>query len=82
MALRFCSAWTCAAAAQLLMGCGDGTVRLWEPGCAKAARATRSLRFCHAQYVGWLRVTSQYALSCSRDGELQLWRQAWHSICT
>jgi hypothetical protein len=41
---------------------------------AKASRAVRSLRFAHAQYVGWLRAAAQCALSCGRDGELQLWR--------
>jgi hypothetical protein len=34
-----------AGAQQLLIGCGDGTVRLWEPACAKASRAAAMLCF-------------------------------------
>ncbi len=60
---------------QLLVGCADGTVRLWDAECAKPSRAARALRSAHAQYVGVIRVAAEYALSSSRDGELQLWRR-------
>ena len=61
--------------ARLLMGCGDGTVRVWDPSCKKASKALTTLRYTHKDYVGELRTTSDGAsiLSCSRDGAMQLW---------
>ena len=60
---------------RVLMGCGDGTVRLWDSSARKASRSLRTLRFAHQLYVGELRLAADgsWLLSCSRDGELQLW---------
>ena len=43
---------------RVLMGCGDGLVRLWDPSCKKANRALTTLRFAHKEYVGELRLAS------------------------
>jgi len=64
--------------ASLLMGCNDGTVRMWvESGGKKAARAVSTLRHQHDSYVGALQLSSdgERLLSCSRSGQLQLWRR-------
>lgn len=62
---------------QLLMGCNDGTVRMWESGGKKAARAVSTLRHQHDSYVGALQLSSdgERLLSCARSGQLQLWRR-------
>ena len=68
---------------RVLIGCGDGTVRLWDPACKKANRALSTLRYAHKDYVGELRLTSDACrlLSCSRDGSVQLWqRDAKHGF--
>jgi len=59
------------------MGCHDGTVRVWEPGCRKASKALRTLRFQHDSYVGSLQlnVDGTRLLTCGRSGQLQLWRR-------
>ena len=61
---------------KVLMGCGDGTVRLWDPACKKTSRALTTLRFAHKDYVGEIRLTDDASrlLSCSRDGHIQTWR--------
>jgi hypothetical protein len=60
-----------------VMGCGDGTLRLWDPNCQKASKALATLRFTHKEYVGELRVAADGSrmLSCDRSGVLQLWRR-------
>ena len=65
-----------AAPQKVLMGGGDGTVRLWDPACKKANRALSTLRFAHKDYVGEIRLTRDASrlLSCSRDGVLQTWK--------
>ena len=62
---------------QLLMGCHDGTVRLWEVGCRKASKALSTLRYQHDSYVGSLQLSTDGArlLTCGRSGQLQLWRR-------
>lgn len=62
---------------RVVMGCGDGTVRLWDPACKKASKACATLRFCHKEYVGELRLTADGSqlLSWGRDGYMQLWRR-------
>lgn len=62
---------------RVLLGCGDGTVRNWDPSCKKEKKALTTLRFVHREYVGELRTTSDgdRLLSCSRDGALQLWKR-------
>lgn len=37
--------------AQLLVGCGDGTIKLWDPQQRKAQKAIRTLRFTHRECV-------------------------------
>ena len=65
-----------AATPRVLMGCGDGTVRLWEPRAHKASKALSTLRHTHKEYVGELIVAPDGSrmLSCSRDGAIMLWR--------
>jgi len=62
---------------QLLMGCHDGTVRLWEVGCRKASKALATLRYQHDSYVGSLQLSADGTrlLTCGRSGQLQLWRR-------
>ena len=62
---------------QLLMGCHDGTVRLWEVGCRKASKALSTLRYQHDSYVGSLQLSADGTrlLTCGRSGQLQLWRR-------
>ena len=62
---------------QLLMGCHDGTVRLWEVGCRKASKALATLRYQHDSYVGSLQLSADGTrlLTCARSGQLQLWRR-------
>ena len=64
-------------AERVIIGCADGTVRLWDPRCRKANKALSTLKFAHKEYVGELRLSSDGSrlLSCSRDGALQLWRR-------
>ena len=66
-----------AAEAQLLLGGGDGTVRLWTPACRKASKALATLKYIHDEYAGILRLSPDGGrlLSCSRSGQLQLWRR-------
>ena len=63
--------------AQLLMGCGDGTLRLWEPAVKKASKAITPLRLTHDEYVGAILPAADggRVLSCSRSGQLLLWRR-------
>ena len=65
------------AEAQLLLGGGDGTVRLWTPACRKASKALATLKYIHDEYAGILRLSPDGGrlLSCSRSGQLQLWRR-------
>jgi hypothetical protein len=60
-----------------LIGCGDGTVRVWDPSARKASKALSTLRVAHKEYVGEVRVSCDGAtlLTCSRDGGLLLWRR-------
>ena len=62
---------------QLLMGCHDGTVRLWDVGCKKASKALSTLRYQHTSYVGSLQLSADgtMLLTCDRSGQLQLWRR-------
>ena len=62
---------------QLLMGCHDGTVRLWEVGCRKTSKALATLRYQHDSYVGSLQLSADGTrlLTCGRSGQLQLWRR-------
>ena len=64
-------------APHVLIGCGDGTVRLWDSSCRKANKALTTLRFAHKMYVGELQLAADGSrmLSCSRDGALQLWKR-------
>ena len=64
-----------AAEAQLLLGGGDGTVRLWTPACRKASKALATLKYIHDEYAGILRLSPDGGrlLSCSRSGQLQLY---------
>ena len=66
-----------AAEAQLLLGGGDGTVRLWTPACRKASKALATLKYIHDEYAGILRLSPDGGrlLSYSRSGQLQLWRR-------
>ena len=65
-----------AAEHRVLFGCGDGTLKLWDPCCRKASKALTTLRYAHDDYVGELRVAPDgaRALSVSKKGQLQLWK--------
>ena len=43
-------------AGRAVLGCEDGTVRLWDPRCRKANKALTPLKFTHKDYVGELRL--------------------------
>ena len=43
-------------AGRAVLGCADGTVRLWDPRCRKANKALTPLKFTHKDYVGELRL--------------------------
>lgn len=62
---------------RVVMGCGDGTVRVWDPNVKKATKALSTLRYTHNEYVGEIRlaVDGSRLLTCARDGGLQLWRR-------
>ena len=63
---------------KLLVGCGDGSIRVWDTGARKASKALLMLsRFSHDEYVGKLQLSGdgERLLSCSRNGQLQLWRR-------
>lgn len=64
-------------AQHVLLACGDGTVRLWDPSSRKASKALSTLRYAHKEYVGHLRISpdGDRMLSISRAGDVQMWRR-------